>query len=113
MGTASTTSTSRNRAVRQWCPQCAAPGTVDAGGIIMCEDHAGERGYGPKASTASLTDYDRRVIAEAREICAVKFSGLCDWTGDEDRTLAAYVAFGRAQLAIGTLLALIERRDVS
>jgi hypothetical protein len=27
---------------------CTAPGTVDADGVLMCEDHAGEKGYGPK-----------------------------------------------------------------
>ncbi len=27
---------------------CTAPGTVDVDGTLMCEDHAGERGYGPK-----------------------------------------------------------------
>lgn len=27
---------------------CTAPGTIDADGTLMCEDHAGERGYGPK-----------------------------------------------------------------
>ena len=27
---------------------CTAPGTVDVDGALMCEDHAGERGYGPK-----------------------------------------------------------------
>jgi len=27
---------------------CTAPGTVDVDGTLMCEDHAGGRGYGPK-----------------------------------------------------------------
>ena len=27
---------------------CTAPGTVDVDGTLMCEDHAGECGYGPK-----------------------------------------------------------------
>ena len=27
---------------------CTAPGTVDVDGTLMCDDHAGERGYGPK-----------------------------------------------------------------
>jgi hypothetical protein len=27
---------------------CAQPGTVTADGDLMCEDHAGELGYGPK-----------------------------------------------------------------
>ena len=27
---------------------CTAPGTVDVDGELLCEDHAGERGYGPK-----------------------------------------------------------------
>ena len=27
---------------------CCAPGTVDVDGTLMCDDHAGERGYGPK-----------------------------------------------------------------
>ena len=27
---------------------CTAPGTVDVDGSLLCEDHAGERGYGPK-----------------------------------------------------------------
>lgn len=31
---------------REW--QCGRPGTITVDGILMCEDHAGERGYGPK-----------------------------------------------------------------
>lgn len=31
---------------REW--RCGAPGTITVGGKLMCEDHAGERGYGPK-----------------------------------------------------------------
>ena len=27
---------------------CGRPGTIDVDGTLMCEDHAGERGYGPK-----------------------------------------------------------------
>ena len=27
---------------------CTAPGTVDVDGALMCEDHAGELGHGPK-----------------------------------------------------------------
>jgi len=27
---------------------CNQPGTLDVDGTLMCEDHAGERGYGPK-----------------------------------------------------------------
>jgi len=27
---------------------CTAPGTVGVDGELLCEDHAGERGYGPK-----------------------------------------------------------------
>jgi hypothetical protein len=27
---------------------CTAPGTVDVDGELLCEDHAGERGYGPQ-----------------------------------------------------------------
>ena len=27
---------------------CDQPGTIDVDGTLMCEDHAGERGYGPK-----------------------------------------------------------------
>jgi hypothetical protein len=27
---------------------CSAPGTVDVDGELLCKDHAGERGYGPK-----------------------------------------------------------------
>jgi hypothetical protein len=27
---------------------CDRPGTVDVEGTFMCEDHAGERGYGPR-----------------------------------------------------------------
>jgi len=27
---------------------CTAPGTVEVDGMLMCEDHAGELGYGPK-----------------------------------------------------------------
>ena len=27
---------------------CTAPGTITVDGTLMCEDHAGERGYGPK-----------------------------------------------------------------
>ena len=27
---------------------CTAPGTVDVDGTLMCDDHAGELGHGPK-----------------------------------------------------------------
>lgn len=27
---------------------CNRPGTITADGMLLCEDHAGERGYGPK-----------------------------------------------------------------
>ena len=27
---------------------CTAPGAVEVDGTLMCNDHAGERGYGPK-----------------------------------------------------------------
>ena len=27
---------------------CTAPGTVDVDGSLLCEDHAGERGHGPR-----------------------------------------------------------------
>ena len=37
---------------------CTAPGTVDVDGILMCDDHAGERGYGPKQEDYG---YDRGV----------------------------------------------------
>ncbi|HEV2451630.1 MAG TPA: hypothetical protein VGS62_06870 [Streptosporangiaceae bacterium] len=28
--------------------QCGRAGTITVDGTLMCEDHAGERGYGPK-----------------------------------------------------------------
>lgn len=27
---------------------CTAPGAITVDGTLMCEDHAGERGYGPR-----------------------------------------------------------------
>jgi hypothetical protein len=33
-------------AERYW--QCGQPGALDVEGRLLCEDHAGERGYGPR-----------------------------------------------------------------
>lgn len=27
---------------------CQAPGVIEVGSLLLCEDHAGEQGYGPK-----------------------------------------------------------------
>jgi len=37
---------------------CTAPGTVDVEGTLMCEDHAGERGYGPKQEEYGFDPHD-------------------------------------------------------
>ena len=37
---------------------CTAPGTVDVDGTLMCEDHAGERGYGPKQEEYGFDPHD-------------------------------------------------------
>ena len=37
---------------------CTAPGTIDVDGTLMCEDHAGERGYGPKQEEYGFDPHD-------------------------------------------------------
>jgi hypothetical protein len=55
-------------------------------------------------------DRDQCVIARARELAAIGgAAGVRAHTGDEDTRTAYVVAFGRAQWAIGELLAIIER----
>ena len=34
---------------------CGAPGVIDVDGTLMCEDHAGERGYGPSRRSTDST----------------------------------------------------------
>ena len=37
---------------------CTASGTIDVDGTLMCEDHAGERGYGPKQEEYGFDPHD-------------------------------------------------------
>jgi hypothetical protein len=37
---------------------CGNAGTVDVDGTLMCEDHAGERGYGPKQEDYGFDPHD-------------------------------------------------------
>ena len=38
--------------------QCNQPGTLDVEGTWMCDDHAGERGYGPKQEEYGFDPHD-------------------------------------------------------
>ena len=58
--------------------------------------------------TTQLSDYDRRVIARAREMTALETGDVRDFTGYQDRAEAFIAAFVRAQLRISELLNLIE-----
>jgi hypothetical protein len=59
--------------------------------------------------TPALTDADRASIAKARELVQVRTSTVCEFTGEQELSLAFVVAFGRAQFEIGNLLYIIER----
>lgn len=37
---------------------CGSPGVIDVGGTLMCEDHAGEQGYGPRQEEYGFDPYD-------------------------------------------------------
>lgn len=37
---------------------CGSPGTIEVDGMLMCEDHAGERGYGPKQEEYGFDPHD-------------------------------------------------------
>ena len=49
---------------------CTAPGTVDVDGELLCEDHAGERGYGPKQEEYGFDPDERRILPPQREPAA-------------------------------------------
>ena len=55
-----------------------------------------------------LTEFDRRVIARAREMAAVELDDVRAFTGYEDRAEAYIAAFVRAQLRISELLSLVD-----
>lgn len=38
--------------------QCGQPGAITVDGTLMCEDHAGERGYGPKQEEYGFDPHD-------------------------------------------------------
>jgi hypothetical protein len=61
------------------------------------------------ASTTRLTDTDRETITRAREITGIRQDGIRAWTGDDNLSIAASVAFGRAQWEIRGLLDIIGR----
>ena len=59
--------------------------------------------------TARLTDSERRAIGEARKVATLRTDDIREYTGDDDRTMAYAVAFGRAQWHLNDLLRLVER----
>jgi ribosome-binding protein aMBF1 (putative translation factor) len=59
--------------------------------------------------TMGLTDYDRQLITEAREVAGLSTAALSAHTGEDDTGMAYAVAFGRAQQRLVDLLRLMER----
>lgn len=56
----------------------------------------------------SLTDYDRQLIADARELGALAPERTCEFTGEADLALAYAVALGRARGLLRQLADLAE-----
>ena len=67
---------------------CTAPGTIDVDGTLMCDDHAGERGYGPKQEEYGFDPHDglnpTPTADPAREIGAQRAAELLTASADEN-----------------------------
>jgi hypothetical protein len=55
-----------------------------------------------------LTDYDRGIIAEARELASLSGKAVCEYTGQADLGTAYASALGRAQFRLEALVRLVE-----
>ena len=57
----------------------------------------------------TLDDYDRKLIADARELGALEPEDMRGFTGEDDQAMAYAVAFGRAKALLRDLAGLAER----
>ena len=58
----------------------------------------------------ALTDHDRKIIAQAREIAGLRFAqAFCERAGVDDSDMARAVTLGEAQVYLDELAALAER----
>ena len=64
----------------------------------------------PPARTPSLTDHDRRIVADARKMAGLKEEeDIAAYTGETHPTLALANVFGQAQYVLTELADLAER----
>jgi hypothetical protein len=64
---------------------------------------------GDKIVTLELTDRELKIIADARELAAVRAEALREYSGQADIDRAREVTLGRAQLLLTDLAGIIER----
>ncbi len=57
----------------------------------------------------ALTDHDKRIIAQARELADVPASGNCAYAGNDDAASARAEMLGKAKHLLGELAAIAER----